>query len=117
MSTFVHVCLRVRINAALFQGAPIINSSGSHFSHWLDTTELCSADEHGCEKWLTEPLEVKYAQKQDKMGFGANMTTVLPPSGGVGLQTQTFSGSAKVSRHPSRVPKRPKWQDRRIIPG
>ena len=59
---------------------------------------------------------MKYAQNEDKRHLFINVTTVLPPSGGVGLQTETFSGSAEVSLRPSRVPKRSKWQDRRIIP-
>ena len=45
------------------------------------------------EKCLTEWRRVKYAQKQDKRSFFINMTTVLPPSGRVGLQAETFSGS------------------------
>jgi hypothetical protein len=53
-------------------------------SPWLDTTGLCSGDEHGCEKWLTESLGMGYAHKEDKIGFFANMTTVLPPSAHVG---------------------------------
>jgi len=85
-------------------------------SLWPDITELCSGDERGRKKRLTKALAVKYAQNRDKRHLFINVKTVLPASGGVGLQTQTFSGSAKASRHPSRVPKRSKWQDRRIIP-
>ena len=60
---------------------------------------------------------MRYAQNQDKRELYINVTTVLPASGVVGLQTETFSGSVKVSIHPSWVPKRSEWQDRRIIPG
>jgi hypothetical protein len=83
---------------------------------WLHITALCSGDEHGCEKWLTDSLRVKYDQKQDKGSFFINMTTALPPSGRVRVQTETFSGSTGRSLSTSTVPKRAKWQDRRIIP-
>ncbi len=59
---------------------------------------------------------MKYDQKQDKGSFFINMTTVLLPSGRVRVQTETFSRSTGRSLSPSTVPKRTKWQDRRIIP-
>jgi hypothetical protein len=43
---------------------------------------------------------VKYAQNQDKGHVFINLTTVLPASGGVGHQTEPFSGSVKVSGTP-----------------
>ena len=54
--------------------------------------------------------------RTNKGDFVINVTTVLPPSGGVGLQAETFSGSAKVSLRPSRVPRDSKGQGCRMIP-
>jgi len=48
---------------------------------WPDIAALCSGDDHGCEKWLTESPGVRYAQKRDKIGFFSNVTTVLASLG------------------------------------
>ena len=48
---------------------------------WPDITAPCSGDEHGCEKWLTESLGVRYAKEKNKAGFFSNVAKVLPPSG------------------------------------
>jgi hypothetical protein len=37
-----------------------------------DITAQCSRDEHGCDKWLTESLGLRYVQKHDK---GASSAT------------------------------------------
>lgn len=60
---------------------------------------------------------MEYAQNKDSKDLFINVTTVFPASGLLGLPTDTLLGSAEVSGHPSRVPKRSKWQDCRIIPG
>src|SRR5208283_1413989 len=65
--------------------------------------------------WLTEGRSVMYAQKQGKRGFLISVTTVLPASGRVGHLLRPFLGPVGRSLCPSRVPKRSKWQDRRII--
>ncbi len=38
-------------------------------SPWPDSTRLCSDDEHGCEKWLTEAPGARYAQIRAKYSF------------------------------------------------
>ena len=59
---------------------------------------------------------MRYAQKQAKMAFLVNMTTVLPGSGLVGLSKETFLGSERPPARSSRGPRHSKWQDRGIIP-
>ncbi len=41
---------------------------------------------------MTEQLAVRYAQKQDKMGFFINKTTVLPESGRMAHPMETLGG-------------------------
>ena len=60
----------------------------------LHSTALCSGDKRFGRNRLTKGREMKYARKQDKMDLLINMTAVLPASGGVELQTESFSGSA-----------------------
>jgi hypothetical protein len=50
------------------------------------------------ERTVDQGWAARYAQKKENRDFLINMTTILPVSGGVGLQTETFSRSAKVSR-------------------
>jgi len=59
---------------------------------------------------------VRYGKNQDKRDLFINVATVLPASGRMGHPSHTVSRSAEQPLHPSRVQKRPEWQDRRIIP-
>jgi len=61
--------------------------------------------------------EGEIGSETEQKGFFINMATVLPGPGRHGIPQETFSGSADASRHPSRVPKRSRRQDRRIIWG
>ncbi len=82
---------------------------------WLDITALRSGDER-TEFWLTVRRTVRYVQKQGKCSLLSKVATVFPGAGRVGIHAETFSGSAAPSRHPSKAPKRSRWQDRRISP-
>ena len=59
---------------------------------------------------------MRYAQRHDKKGLFINVTTVLPASGGAGLNAETFSESPELFFDPLVRPKRSRWQYRRIIP-
>lgn len=63
----------------------------------LNITSRCSGDKHGCEKWLTEPRGIRYAQNQDKAGFFTNLMTVLSLSDLLGGVRATVSGSGERS--------------------
>jgi hypothetical protein len=59
---------------------------------------------------------VTYAQNQDKKGPFHQSDDGFASFRSHGTVPRTFSGSADQSFRPSRVQKRPDWQDRRIIP-
>ena len=82
---------------------------------WPNITEL-SSGEGAEEKSIDGGAVGEVRSKTGKKSFVINMTTVLPASGRVVTPNRDLLGSAGYSLHPSRVPKRSKWQDRRIIP-
>lgn len=72
------------------------------------------------EKTVDGVTEGEVRSETCPKGLCIDKTMVLPLSCGVGHSTNTlntFSGSEEQSLHPSRMPKRPQWQSRRIIPG
>ncbi len=91
-------------------------------SSWLkhvpefDITPLCSGDDRGGKKIVDGVREGEVRSETVPKGPFHHQNDGLPLSGSVGHSTHTFSGSEEQSFHPSRVPKRPEWQDRFRIP-
>ncbi len=84
-------------------------------SLWLDTTGLCSAEGHR-ELVLDRERLARYAHKQVKAGFFANMMTALTLLGLVVGNTGPFQGPRVPPLIGKRFPKPPKSQDRHIVP-
>jgi hypothetical protein len=83
-------------------------------SPWPGTTKLYSGDEGG-KKVLTE-AEGDVRSETGKKGPFHQRDDRLASVGSRGTPGETFSGSAGRPLCPSGLPKRSKWQGRRIIP-
>jgi hypothetical protein len=65
---------------------------------------------------LTGGSRERYAQKEDKIGFSSNVTTVLPLSSLLAGARATFLDSGESTFALLWTCRPPGWQDRRIIP-
>jgi hypothetical protein len=83
-------------------------------SPWPHIPALCSGDEHGGEKWLTEPRGVGYAQKWATNLLQAIWWLLSDSESQESRRGETV-GSSGPSSDRSSPRRRPRWQARRII--